>query len=229
MWAISPIAASYMLATGGIGGINQIAPAEATAAISITLIGLLFVRYVAASFHIARLLLLDYQYHNIPLDEEEQSLGGQLQRQNIRINNWTKQECYDFTLFTQGQLHRIFDQFSLAQLASQTNGYIQVYTGHKHHCFNPEEIFLFLVTKCKTVYSSCEMCDLVFGGHPSRWSFGYLWILKYLDTRYVRTISHKRLHDFVEKFPTFYSAITILSKRPRCTILQMNQLRSAID
>jgi hypothetical protein len=29
----------------------------------------------------------------------------------------------------------------------------------------------------------------------------------YLDTRYARTISHKKLHDFVDKFSSFYDAI----------------------
>ncbi len=87
--AISPMAAIYMLVTGGIGGINPIALAEATAVMSITLLCVLFVRYVTAVFRIAWLLLLDYQYHIIPLDEEKQSHEGWLQRQTVWINNWT--------------------------------------------------------------------------------------------------------------------------------------------
>jgi hypothetical protein len=80
-----------------------------------------------------------------------------------------------------------------------------VYTGHEHYHFDPEDIFLFLLlmTKCKTSYSNHEIRDLIFGGHPSRWSFGYPWILKYLNTRYARTISHEKLPDFVDKFPSF--------------------------
>jgi hypothetical protein len=113
MWAISPMATIYMLMTGGIGGINQNALAEATATMSITLLRLLFVRYVTELFCIARLLLLDYQYHDICLNKEEQSQGGRLQRQNIWINNWTKQECYDFMLFMQVQLYRILTNLAL--------------------------------------------------------------------------------------------------------------------
>jgi hypothetical protein len=207
MWAISLMAAIYILATGGIGGINQIAPAEATAAMSITLLCLLFVRYVTTLFHIAWLLLLDYQYQDIPLDKEEGSRGRWLLRQKIWIDDWSKQECYDFMLFTQVQLYKIFDQFCLVQLSVQTNGYIRVYTAHKHYCFDPEEIFLFFMTICKTSYSNHEMYNLIFGEHPSRWSFGYPWILKYLDTRYARTNSHEKLHDFVDKIPSFYDAI----------------------
>ncbi len=40
-----------------------------------------------------------------------------------------------------------------------------------------------------------------------RWSFGYPWILKYLNTRYARTLLHDKLLDYVDDFPSFYNAI----------------------
>ncbi len=109
------------------------------------------------------------------------------------------------------------------------DGFIWVYSGHEHYHFNLEEIFLFLMTKCKTGYSSHKMCDLVLGGHPMRWSVGYPSILNYLNTRYARTISHEKLHDLWANFPLSMMPSTISSKKPWCTISWMNQLRSAMD
>jgi hypothetical protein len=217
MLAISPVAVIYMLVTGGNGvANNQIAPARtaATAAITLSLLRILFVRYANASLRLARLFRMDYRCHDIPIDEEERCRGSRMPRQNIRIDSWTEQECYDFTSFTGDQLRRIFGLFGLAQLAAQTDGYIRVFTGHGYYRFDPEEIFLFMLTKCRTGKSNRELCDLVFGGSSSRWSFGYPWILVYLDTRYARTISHEKLRDFVDEFPVFYDAINRFIQKP---------------
>ncbi len=73
MQGIAPLAAVYMYTTGGIGGADQIAPAELTAAILITLLCLLYARYATTLLCVARLFVLDYQYHDIPFDKEEQS------------------------------------------------------------------------------------------------------------------------------------------------------------
>jgi hypothetical protein len=136
-----------------------------------------------------------------------------LPRQHIRIDSWSEQECYDFTSFTWDQLSRIYHLFGLAQLAAQTDGYIRVFTGHTHYRFNPAEIFLFFMTKCRTGYRNREMCNLIFGGDQSRWSHGYPWILEYLDTRYARTISLEKLLDYVDDFPSFYDALNCFIKK----------------
>ena len=109
--------------------------------------------------------------------------------------------------FTQVHLHWILPKFSLVQLATQTNGYIHVFTRFECYHFHPEEIFFFLMTKCRSGYSNCKMCDLIFGRHSLRWSFGYWWILEYLNMRYPRTLLHKKLLDYVGDFPSFYDAI----------------------
>ncbi len=129
-------------------------------------------------------------------------------KQSIWIGSWTKLECYDSMSFRGKQLQRIYCQFSLTQLATQTDGYhIQVFTGFEYYCFDHEENFLFMLTNCSIGKSKWELCNLVFGGHLSRWSFGYPWLLKYLNPRYVRTISHEKLRDVVDDFPAFYNAI----------------------
>jgi hypothetical protein len=119
-------------------------------------------------------------------------------------------------------------KFGLTQLAAQTNGYICVFTGFECYHFHLEEIFLFLMTKCKTGFSNGKMCDLIFGGYPSRWSFGYPWILEYLDTMYAWTLLHKKLFDYVDNFPLFMMQSTILSRSLQSTISQITQLRSTM-
>jgi hypothetical protein len=69
MLAISPVAAVYMLVTGGNGVANkQIAPATATAAITVSLLRILFARYANASLCLAWLFHMDYHCHDIPID-----------------------------------------------------------------------------------------------------------------------------------------------------------------
>ena len=70
-----------------------------------------------------------------------------------------------------------------------------------------------MTTKCKLGYANIALCKLIFGGNASRWSFGYPWILKYLDERYDRTISHEKLRDYVDDFPLFYQTINHFIKK----------------
>ena len=71
-----------------------------------------------------------------------------------------------------------------------------------------------MMAKCKLGYGNIALCKLIFGGNASRWSFGYLWILRYLDERYDRTISHEKLRDYyADDFPKSYQAINHFIKK----------------
>lgn len=152
-------------------------------------------------------LNLDFRCHDIPQAEFDSSAATRLPRQNIRFASWTDQECYDFTSFRKSQLIRIYKHFNLENIATQQLGSIRVSNGSKYYAFDPEEIFLFFMTKCKTGLSNKVMCDLIFGGNATRWSYGWRWILFYVDERYERVIGHEKLVDFVHEFPKFYNAI----------------------
>jgi hypothetical protein len=165
------------------------------------------VRYALNHSRFVRELVLDHKYHDIPLEEEEDHRPTRMPRQDIRFSSWTDQECYDFTSFRKHQLQRIYNLFGLAQLAAQHQGFIRVFTGHEFYKFHPEELFLFFMTKCKTGLSHKVLCDLIFGGHASRWSFGFPHILRYLDKRYEDIIGHQHLERYVDQFPAFYEAI----------------------
>jgi hypothetical protein len=68
--------------------------------------------------------------------------------------------------------------------------------GGRNHLFHPEELFLFMMMTCHTGMTRKALCAYVFGGNASRWSFGYPWILRYVDTRYARTLSHEKLREW---------------------------------
>jgi hypothetical protein len=176
---------------------------------------LLFVvgRYSIQVSRMWRVFYLDYLYHDIPLVEENSHGLNDFPRQNIRFDSWTSKECFFYTSLRKNHLLRIYHQFGLAQLAAQNHGSILVFTGFRYYHFDPEELFLFLMTKCKLGYANIALCKLIFGGNASRWSFGYPWILKYLDERYDRTISHEKLRDYVDDFPLFYQAINHFIKK----------------
>jgi hypothetical protein len=104
--------------------------------------------------------------------------------QNLRLDSWTEQEAYGFTSFTKDQLNNIYHHFCLAARAAQNDGAISVPTGADHgrnYHFHPEELFCFMMTKCKMGFSNKALCNLIFGGHSSRWSFDYPWILVLKD------------------------------------------------
>ena len=185
--------------------INPTTPNTLVTAISF-LLRIQHTHYVVSQNRFLRGLHYDHLLHDIPLEEEEGAASTRIPRQHIRFDSWTDQECYDNTSFTKEQLRRIYRLFGLAQHAAQTNGYIRVFSGFEVYKFHPEEMFLFLMTKCRTGHTNRHLCDHYFGGHQSRWSFGYPWMLRYLDERYEDTIGNQGLRRFIDHFPAFYNA-----------------------
>ena len=187
---------------------DTITPAVPYVAIAVSfLLRVQYVQFALNTVSFARCFRLDHQYHDIPMEEEEEHAPCRMERQDIRFNSWTDQECYDFTSFTKIQLQRMYNLFGLAQLAAQNNGFIRVPTGQGILLFDPEELFLFTMTRCKMGLSNKVLCDLIFGGNASRWSYGYPWMLRYLDRRYEDIIGNQGLARFVDQFPDFYDAI----------------------
>ena len=70
-----------------------------------------------------------------------------------------------------------------------------------------------MMMTCHTGMTHKKLCELVFGGNASRWSFGYPWILRYVGTRYRRTLSHEKLRDYVQDFPYFYRKISLFLQK----------------
>jgi hypothetical protein len=73
--------------------------------------------------------------------------------------------------------------------------------------FDPEELFLFSLTKCCHGYGNKEMCINVVGGNEKRWSYGFPWMLIYVDQRCQNIIEHQCLLRYVHQFPQFHQAM----------------------
>ena len=82
-------------------------------------------RYIKNHNLVARWLRLDHLYHDIPIEEELAPRYRIVERQHIRLDSWSNQECLDNTSFRKGQLQKIYDEFELAELAAQSNGFIR--------------------------------------------------------------------------------------------------------
>ena len=156
--------------------------------------------------HLNNLLHVDYIYHDIPPDVDPQQLRMPVP-QNIRFSSWSDQECYGNTSFTKEQLRRMYNCFGLEDLAAEYGGTIPVCNGYRFYSFHPEELYLFMMMKYKTGWSNKHMCDFVFGGNACRWSYGWPWLLKYLDQRYKHIVGNEGLIRYVDQFPEFYEAI----------------------
>ena len=114
-----------------------------------------------------RVFYLDYLYRDIPLVEENSHHLHNFPQQNIRFDSWMSKECFFYLSFRKDQLLWIYPQFGLAQLAAQNHESICVSTGFRYYHFDPEELFLFMMAKCKLGYANMALCKLVFGGNAS--------------------------------------------------------------
>lgn len=179
-------------------------------------------KYFANSF--LEWFKLDHDVHDIPLEDEALPRVDK-PRQHVRFKHWTSRYCKSKTGFNKRQLVRIYKQFGLGQLAAGNDGNISVYKGANkvsgdplYYNFHPEELFLFFMTKCKIGYTNKNLCEDIFGGDQSRWSYGWPWILHYIDSRYQDVLSHQGLKRFVDDFPRFHAAIERKVKQdsPHC-------------
>jgi len=104
--------------------------------------------------------------------------------------------------------------FGLSDLVDGDNGLIRKPTGAINkfgnpccYKFHPEELFLYFMTRMKKGLPHTDMCNLIFGGSPKRWSVAWRWILFYLDNRYRDIIGHQGLLRFLDDFPRFFDSI----------------------
>ena len=143
-----------------------------------------------------RVFYLDYLYHDIPLVEENSNHLHDFPRQKFGLTVG-RLKSVSITPRT-GRISSFGSTINSVSRSWQprtTDLFICVFTGFRYYHFDTEELFLFMMAKCKLGYAYMALCKLIFGGHASWWSFGYPWILRYLDERYNRTILHEKLRD----------------------------------
>ena len=83
------------------------------------------------------------------------------------------------------------------------------------YLIHPEELFLFTLTKLATGRTNISIVDEYFGGDYTRYSYGYRWMLKYIDERYTDVIGHQGLARYVRDFLRFNRAIETYVQRDR--------------
>jgi hypothetical protein len=109
--------------------------------------------------------------------------------------------------FSQSQLCHLYAHFGLAALAAGVGTTTPIFTGHTYYQIHPEEVFLFTLMKLATGMSNHLIVATYFGGDYNRWSYGYPWMLRYLNERYKNIVGHQGLTHFVIDFPWFHRAI----------------------
>ena len=172
--------------------------------------------------HVMQWQFMDSALYDIPLLEWLQAREFR-PRLHLRIGNIPNDmHAMKMTQFNTHQLSWMFDLFGIRQYCHAHDEVdILVGTGHFRHgreCryrFNPEELFLFTLTKCATGMSHEKIVDNYFGGHYSRWSYGYRWMLFYLDNRYRDIIRHQGLLRFLPDFARFRNAIEDYVRKDR--------------
>ena len=141
--------------------------------------------------------------------------------QNVRLDDWDDLYCKKYTSFLGNTLRDIYRLFGLANIADN-DGFIHIPTGHTNdhgvacrYRIHAEELFLFFMTRMKKGWSINDLVDQIFGGYYNRWSYGWPWMLRYLDDRYRNILGHQGLLRFVHLFPQFFDAIENHVKKPK--------------
>ena len=169
---------------------------------------------------VAAWIRLDHHLHDISPLESSRSLLI-TPNQSIRFASWDDGQCYAYTSFLGKDLRRIYNLFGLANIADAF-GFIRISHGGTNqrgevccYRFHAEELFLFFMTRCKKGLTITDMVNFIFGGHCNRWSYGWPWMLRYLDNRYRNILGHQGLLRFVDQFPQFFEAIENHVKKPK--------------
>lgn len=155
----------------------------------------------------------DHLMHDITPLEESQSLLLK-PAQNIRLDSWDDGLCRMYTGFLGDDLREIYRLFGLTNVAD-AHGIIRVSTGHTEYKLHAEELFLFFMTRMRKGWSIYDTVNITVGGYYNRWSYGWSWIVRYLDSRFRNILGHQGLLRFVDQFPEYFQAIEDYVKKPK--------------
>ena len=164
---------------------------------------------------------MDSNLYDIAPVEEEQPRQYTAHKK-LRIDDLSDPKAHKMTHFYHGQLLRLYNMFDLeGYLRSIDEDKIPLYTGHMRnntpcrYLIDPEELFLFTLCKIATGRTNQSIVDEYFGGDYARWSFGYPWMVRYLDDRYKNIIGYQGLARYTHEFPRFNRAIEKHARKDR--------------
>jgi hypothetical protein len=161
------------------------------------MIDLLFHQASLYAHHVTLWRALDGQLYDIPLTEwlYRRDFFPSL---HLCIGNLTDDmSAIKMTAFNVSQLRRLYRHFGLREFVlAHYETKLQIGTGHwfecgeRCYCIDPEELFLFSLTKCKTGMTTEKIVYMFFGGDYSRWSYRFCWFMLYLDLHYPNIVGH---------------------------------------
>jgi len=128
--------------------------------------------------HVTNTVLFDIPFH------KEAAPQQCTRSKNLWLANLNGVQALKMTHFNQSQMRHIYAHFGLAALAAGVGTTIPIFTGHTYYRIHPEEVFLFTLTKLTSGMSNHMIVDTYFGGDFNHWTYGYQWMLRYLDEGY---------------------------------------------
>ena len=157
---------------------------------------------------------MDHILHDITPEEEAQPMSYTAAK-HPRIDDLSDPQGKKMTGFCHSQLKRLYRLFDLeGYLTSIGETHVPIYTNFVNqrglplrYMIHPEEMFLFLLCKIRTGRTNQSLVDQYFGQDYSRWGFAYIWMLRYLDSRYADIIGYQGLCRYLQHFPRFNEAI----------------------
>jgi hypothetical protein len=182
----------------------------------------LFRQAALYAHHVTMWSTLDGRLYDIPLTEWLFRREFR-PRRHLRIGDLADDmTAIKMTAFNVSQLRRLYCHFGLREFVlAHLETDLLIGTGHwlngRENCYrvDPEECFLFALTKCKTGMTNEKIVDMFFGGDYNRWSYGYRWFMLYLDHRYRSIVGHVGLLRFLPQFGYFRDKIEEYCQKDR--------------
>ncbi len=151
---------------------------------------------------------LDHLLHDIGPQEEAIPLTYMPCR-TINISDWNDATCDYLTSFNNSELCEIYGLFDINSRADD-DGYIRISKSVWDTVpiyFPSRRIILISHDMMQKGWPIKDMCNQVFGGDYSRCSYGWKWILFYIDRRYRNVLGHQGLLRSRDRFPEFFQSI----------------------
>ena len=170
----------------------------------------------------SRYTLIDHYLYDIPLTEWLYT-REQTPRINLRLHTIRDDRtAFKMTSFKVPELHQLYDlfglrQYLLAQNADQIRVGTNTFRNGRENCYliDPEELFLYSLTRIRTGMTQEQIIDFYFGGDYARWTHGYRWFMFYLDHRYHSIIGHEGILRFRHQFLEFRQKIEEYCQKDR--------------
>ena len=154
----------------------------------------------------AQYTLIDTYLYDIPLAEWLYTREFR-PRHHLRLADLADDRtAMKMTSFSIAQLGRLYHHFCLRQfvhahgeteLRIGTNNFDAITGREKCYLIDPEELFMYSLTRIKTGMTQEAIIDMYFGGDYNRWSYGHRWFMCYLDNRYFSIIGHEGILRFL--------------------------------